>query len=260
MSIYPSIPEIQNFLNLTLKILGEDEMTMMLHNYRSRRFHKTSNGINPSSGFRDMASTKSGPSAASFEKLWAMGKPIWGQMGKSLWQCTTTSLDKSNVFRDLHSAKSGPNSCQIWQVFGPWASPYGANGQMNMTVHSYKPRQFHRTWNGENPPQRLRIINRDIWFPQIWQPPTRPDCDDNTPTARRAEGWKNSYLLLTKCLMQVHVPLVLWDPIPSMSGWHKIRMLFWDHLSHSPPPPLPPLPLWEAQPAVNPIQLSGILG
>ena len=36
---------------------------MMLHNYRSRQFRRTWNGINPSSGFRDMGSAKSGPSA-----------------------------------------------------------------------------------------------------------------------------------------------------------------------------------------------------
>ena len=67
------------FLNLTRKIQGEGEMTMMLHNQMSRQFNIASNGINPSSGFRDMASTKSGPSAASFDKFWAMGKPIWGR-------------------------------------------------------------------------------------------------------------------------------------------------------------------------------------
>ena len=77
---------------------------MTLHNYRSRQVHKTLNGVNPSSSFRDM-----------------------------------------------RSAKSGPNLWQIWQVFGPWASPYGANGQITMTVHNYRPRQFHRTSNGENP-------------------------------------------------------------------------------------------------------------
>ena len=49
-----------------------------------------------------------------------------------------------------HSTESGPNLCPIWQVFGPWASPYEANGQTTMTVHSYSPRQFHRTWNGEH--------------------------------------------------------------------------------------------------------------
>ena len=60
----PSIIEIHKFLNLTLKIQGEGEIRMMLHNHRSRQFHITSNGINQS---RDMASTKSGPSTASFD-------------------------------------------------------------------------------------------------------------------------------------------------------------------------------------------------
>ena len=82
---------------------------MTVHNYRSRQVHETFNGANPSNGFRDM-----------------------------------------------RSAKSGPNLCQIWQVFGPWASLYGANGQMTMTVHNYRPRQFHRTLNGENPSRGYR--------------------------------------------------------------------------------------------------------
>ena len=82
---------------------------MTLHNYRSRQVHKTLNGVNPSSRFRDM-----------------------------------------------RSAKSGPNVWQIWQVFGPWASPYRANGHMTMTVHTYRPRQFHRTSNGENPSSGYR--------------------------------------------------------------------------------------------------------
>ena len=82
---------------------------MTVHNYRSRQVHETLNGVNPSSGFRDM-----------------------------------------------RSAKSGPNLWQIWQVFGPWASPYGANGQMSITVHNYRPRQFHRTSNGENPSSGYR--------------------------------------------------------------------------------------------------------
>ena len=85
------------------------QITMRLHNYRSRQVHETLNGVNPSSSFRDM-----------------------------------------------RSAKSGPNLWQIWQVFGPWASPYGANGHMTMTVHTYRPRQFHRTLNGENPSSGYR--------------------------------------------------------------------------------------------------------
>ena len=69
---------------------------------------------------------------------------------------TLIGVNPSSCFRDMRSAKSGPNLCQIWQVFGPWASPYGANGQMTMTVHNYRPRQFHRTLNGENPSSGYR--------------------------------------------------------------------------------------------------------
>ena len=148
MSIGPPIPEIQHFLNLTLKIQGQGhssrsqsryntlsthipfvpcrstlpflgysngangQITMTVHNYRSRQVHETLSclyWVNPSSGFRDM-----------------------------------------------RSAKSGPNLWQIWQVFGPWASPYGVNGCMSMTVHNYRSRQFHRTSNGENPSSGYR--------------------------------------------------------------------------------------------------------
>ena len=82
MSIGPPIPEIQHFQNLTLKIKGQGQMTLMLHNYRSRQFHRTSNGRNPSSGFKDMGSAKSGPSAAWFDKFLAHGQTHIGQMGK----------------------------------------------------------------------------------------------------------------------------------------------------------------------------------
>ena len=132
MSIGPPIPEIQHFQNLTLKIQGQGQMTMTLHNYRSRQVHETSNGINPSSGFRDK-----------------------------------------------RSAKSGPNLCQIWQVFGPWASPYGANGQMTITVHNYRPRQFHRTSNGENPSSSYRDMGSASLAaarpPGPWQYPSSPE-------------------------------------------------------------------------------------
>ena len=69
---------------------------------------------------------------------------------------TLNGVNPSSSFRDMRSAKSGPNLWQIWQVFGPWASPYGANGHMTMTVHTYRPRQFHRTSNGENPSSGYR--------------------------------------------------------------------------------------------------------
>ena len=72
---------------------------------------------------------------------------------------TLNGVNPSSSFRDMRSAKSGPNLWQIWQVFGPWASPYGANGHMTMTVHTYRPRQFHRTSNGENPSSGYRDMD-----------------------------------------------------------------------------------------------------
>ena len=140
-------------------------MTLMLHNYRSRQFHRTSNGINPSSGSKDMGSAKSGPSAAWFDNFWLMGKPMWGngQITMTVHNYrsrqvheTLNGVNPSSGFRDMRSAKSGSNLWQIWQVFGSWASPYGANGQMSMTVHNYRPRQFHRTSNRENPSSGYR--------------------------------------------------------------------------------------------------------
>ena len=122
MSIGPPISKIQYFQNLTLKMKGQGQMTMMLHNYRSRQFHRTSNGTDPSRGFRDMGSTKSGPSAASFDKFLAHGQAHMGQMGKWPWQCTTTGLDNST---ELRMEKIHQEVTEIWvpQVWQPPARP-----------------------------------------------------------------------------------------------------------------------------------------
>ena len=95
MSIGPPIPVMQLFKNLTLKIQSQGHMSLMLHNYRPGQFHRTSNGVNPSSGFRDMCSTSLDPSAAWFDKFLARGQAHMGQMGKWLWRCTTTGLHNS---------------------------------------------------------------------------------------------------------------------------------------------------------------------
>ena len=150
VQIHPGVSEIwvrQSQAQVLPQVFGpwaspygaNGQITMTVHNYRSRQVHETLNGVNPSNGFRDM-----------------------------------------------RSAKSGPNLCQIWQVFGPWASPYGANGQMTMTVHNYRPRQFHRTSNEENPSRGYRDMGSASLAAA--RPPARPDRDDNTPPARRAEG------------------------------------------------------------------------
>ena len=131
MSTGPPIPEIPHFQNLILKTQGQDEMTMMLHNYRSRQFHRTLNRINPFCGFRDMGSAKYGPSAAWFG-LCASPYGANGQITMTLhsYRCrqvheNLNGVNSSSGFRDMHSAKSGPNLCQIWQVFGPWAIQCG---------------------------------------------------------------------------------------------------------------------------------------
>ena len=64
---------------------------------------------------------------------------------------TLNGLNPSSSFRDMRATTSEANLWQIWQVFGLWASPCGANGHMTITVHNYRARQFHRTSNGENP-------------------------------------------------------------------------------------------------------------
>ena len=115
---------------------------MTVHNYRSRQVHETLNGVNPSSGFRDM-----------------------------------------------RSAKSGPNLWQILQVFGPWASPYGANGRMSMTVHNYRPRQFHRTSNGENPSSGYRDMGSASLAAA--RPTARPPARQSArPPARPPGPWR----------------------------------------------------------------------
>ena len=133
---------------------------MTLHNYRSRQVHKTLNGVNPSSSFRDM-----------------------------------------------RSAKSGPNLRQIWQVFGPWASPYGANGHMTMTVHTYRPRQFHRTSNGENPSSGYRDMGSASLAAA--RPAARPPARPPGPWRQypsSPEGWG---VIIWKCCLQNHSRFVL---------------------------------------------------
>ena len=102
------------------------------------------------------------------------------------WQVheTLNGVNLSSGFRRIRSAKSGPNLWQNWHVFGPWASTYWANGQITMTVHNYRRRQFHRTSNGEHSSSGYR----DMGSASLAAP--RPDHDDNTPPVRRAEGLK----------------------------------------------------------------------
>ena len=106
---------------------------------------------------------------------------------------TLNGVNPSSSFRDMRSAKTGPNLCQIWQVFGQWASLYGANGQMAMTGHNYRPRQFHRTSNGEIPSSGYRDMgSASLAAAQLpARPPYHPPAHPTTRLPTRPPGpWR----------------------------------------------------------------------
>ena len=111
MSIGLPIPEIEHFQNLTLKIQGQGQRTMMLHKYRPRQFHP-------------VVSEKWVPQSLAqvlpdFTSFWPMGKPIWGKSANNYDVAqlqvheTLNGVNPSSSFRDMRSAKSGPN---LWQI------------------------------------------------------------------------------------------------------------------------------------------------
>ena len=58
------------------------QITITLHNNRSRQVHETLKWVNPSSDFRDMHSAKSGPNLWHLGKFLGHGLAQLGQMGK----------------------------------------------------------------------------------------------------------------------------------------------------------------------------------
>ena len=83
-----------------------------------------------------------------------MGEPIWGKWANNYdvpqLQVLTSpwKWGKSiQRFQRYTIRKVWTQFVAKLTSFGPWASPYGANGQMTMTAHNYRPRQFHRTSN-----------------------------------------------------------------------------------------------------------------
>ena len=111
------------------------QITMTLHNYRSRQVHETLNGVNPSSGFRDMRSAKSGPNLCQIWQVLGPGASPYGANGQMTWQCTTTGLDYSTELRieKIRQAVTEIWVPQFWQLParppGPWrqypSSPEG---------------------------------------------------------------------------------------------------------------------------------------
>ena len=146
MLIDPSIPEIQLFQNLSLKIQGQG--------------HGRGQSSKPQSVFHFLLiHIPFVPCKPTLSFLWYGFFNIWPwkSMVISPWCCTIIGLDNFTELRTVQihpvvseiqcmcSAKYGPQWYLIWKVFGPWASPYGANGQITMTLHNCSSSQFHKT-------------------------------------------------------------------------------------------------------------------
>ena len=133
----------------------------------------------------------------------------------------------------MHSAKCGLHWYQIWQVFGPWAGTYGANGQMKMTFHNYKSRQFHRMWNREHQSSSFRNMLSAIFHLPFRLPVCHLQCHFTIicrssmiipPPAKRSEEWKacgylqpSFYIVWTQALHTLHQ----W-----ISTFHQIVLLY----------------------------------
>ena len=107
---------------------------------------------------------------------------------------TLNAVNPSSIFRDMCSAKSGTNLWQIWQAFGPWASPYGANGQMTMIVHNLTGLD-HCT---ELRMEKISQAVTGIWVPQVWQPPAGSPGPRQYPSSPEAWWVKTYHLPLDK--------------------------------------------------------------
>ena len=118
MSIDPSIPEIQQIQNLTLKIQGQGQMTTMLHNYRSRQFHRTSNGINPSSGFRDTVFRKVWPKCCLFWQVSGHWTSPYGANGQ------ITMPMHNYMSRQVHKTLNGVNPSSSFRDMSKWANDH----------------------------------------------------------------------------------------------------------------------------------------
>ena len=75
------------------------QMTLMLHNHSCRHIHRALNEENPSSGFRDMSSTKSGAAACLAACLPARQySSIW-----KVWGVKRHSINPSGAETEIHS-------------------------------------------------------------------------------------------------------------------------------------------------------------
>ena len=116
-------------------------LTMTLHNHRFRQVHESLNRWYPVK--------RAQPAMLTDGRYGPFGR-IPSKLGNSIPRFQRYAVRKvwTQFVANLTS-------------FGPWASPYGANGQMTMTVHNFRPRQFHRTSNRDNPSSGYRDMGSE---------------------------------------------------------------------------------------------------
>ena len=99
-------------------------MIMTYHNYRSRPFHRTWNGVNRSSGFTDMGCIKSGLQWCQFWQAFSPWASPYGANGQTTMMLHNQRSRQfyrtlNRTFRYMHSAKSGPKWCTKFDKFLP---------------------------------------------------------------------------------------------------------------------------------------------
>ena len=154
---------------------------MLLHNYRSRQFHSTLNGINPSSGFRDIGSTSLAQVLLDLTSFWPMGKPMCGKWANNY---AVVQLQVSTSPRNFKWAKSIQQfqryACHnVWTQFVANLTSFLAYGQAHMGQMGIWRAVFgpHGLFLGYSPCGARNgnvTVPLDVWFNPHVNPIGRP--------------------------------------------------------------------------------------
>ena len=125
-----------------------------------------------------------------------------------------SGVNPSSSFREMRFTKTVPNLLQLWQVFGPWASPNVANGQMTMTLTTIGLENSTELWM-----EKIRHAVTEIWFPQVWQPPaltvTTIPLQPGGLRGEKKMSWSWPRSNLRHSVQLIYLFFVLWQAIYS---------------------------------------------
>ena len=98
------------------------QMTIVVHNYKSKQFHRTSNGENPPSSFMGV---HSGPWASPFGPNGQVTITLHNYMSWQFQKRTSNAGNRYSGLRNMHVTMSELHWYQIWRFF--------AHGQAHIT-------------------------------------------------------------------------------------------------------------------------------